>query len=417
MAQIINIEKSKYINSNIAIYTSNKLGQYSKFLDKNPIFVKYYSINSAMSRTDVGTGGISDELGPNSPIRFNKISNFPVYNIPVLNPDINYDETGFDIDLDLNDWTILPNTIKPKPGDYLIVSLPGTKDFLFRINNYRFNTIQSNDFYQIDADLKDVGVDLETSRIASQIVESYETIFENIGTDNKCFIRSDDVPAIEAIAKIFLEMRDFYYNNFFHKVSGSFVLNDNEISPGFLFYDMYINKFIMDSEIYYTNNDPASIILSCNDIEPPNMDALFSRTLLYAVLNRSSKYLSELAYYYQRDITKPLSPFVLYDLDTKGVNLLISNNVIDPSANTDGFINYYYSNDLIKAIKAAGGYQTSNYLEEVIYNYMTNVKVEILHDKLIEYMIADNLYSYMYMPLVMYIVIKYYDSYFTKIEL
>ena len=44
MARIQSVEKSKFINQNIDIYSQNKIGQYSKFLDKNPIFVTYYHI-------------------------------------------------------------------------------------------------------------------------------------------------------------------------------------------------------------------------------------------------------------------------------------------------------------------------------------------------------------------------------------
>jgi len=75
MAHLMNVEKSKYINTQISIYAENKVGQYSKFLNKNPIFVTYYSVNIVMSRTDVGTGGIQQEIGEDSPLRFNKITN------------------------------------------------------------------------------------------------------------------------------------------------------------------------------------------------------------------------------------------------------------------------------------------------------------------------------------------------------
>ena len=145
MAQILSVEKPQYINQVIDIYAKNKVGQYSKFLDKAPIYVTYYHINEAMSRADVGTGNIESELGIRSPIRFNKIKNFPIYNLPELKPDIEYDENGYDIELDCNDLVILPNTIKPRPGDYFIVSLPGMKEYLFRVTNFRYNTIQSNE--------------------------------------------------------------------------------------------------------------------------------------------------------------------------------------------------------------------------------------------------------------------------------
>jgi len=421
MARIINVEKSKYINDVIKMYADIKVGQYSKFLDKLPIFVTYFAINQAMSRADVGTGGINSELGSSSPIRYNRINNLPVYNLPELRPDVEYDETGIDIDIDLTDLTLLPGTIRPKAGDYFLVMLPGTKEFLFRVNNFRYNTIQSNDFYQFDADLKDIGTNLiEKNFGKNQIVESYETIFENIGTENKCFIRTDDVSKIEAIGKLFNEMKEFYYNNFFDTQSGSFVLKNNEDDPDYLFYDMYLNKFISESEIYYSDTGNNSLYLPCNDLAPSNMDALYSRTLLYAVLNNTTSYLANYVYYYRRDITKPLSPFVINRVFCKGVNLIIRDNEIDPSSPDyqSGFIKHYYSKELIEALKSSGDpYTTDSYLEEIIYNFLNNNRNEIDGKKLIQYMISDNLYSYMYMPLIMYIVLKYYDSYFTKIEL
>ena len=193
MARIQSVEKAKFINQNIEIYSQNKVGQYSKFLDKNPIFVTYYHICNTLTRTDTGTGGIEDEIGPKSPIKYNKILQFPMYNIPEIKPDIVWDETGYDIDLDLSDIVILPNTIKPTPGDYFLLDFPGIKQYLFRVNNFRYNTIQSNDFYTIDCDIKDIGVDLEDKRMKTNIVDEYQTVFDNIGTQDKCFVKSSDI--------------------------------------------------------------------------------------------------------------------------------------------------------------------------------------------------------------------------------
>lgn len=431
MAKIINIEKSKYINENIAIYAANKVGQYSKFLNTTPVFWTYYSINVPQSRTDVGTGGVHSEMGPNSPIRYNKINNLPIYNFPALKPDVVYDETGFNIDFDLNGMTILPGTVIPKPGDYIIGSLPSTKEYAFRVNNFAYNSIQSNDFYQIDADLKKVGTDL-ISEIKSQVVEEYETIFENIGTEDKCFIRSTDLPKIEANGKLFLEMLDFYKAMFYDDRIGSFVMKSEQNNSGYWFYDMYLEKFIMSSGIYYIENDAKSTILACNDLETSLTKAMYSRTLPYAVLNRNVSYLNDYTYYYQRGILKVLSPFIIYNIPTNGTELLINDKpfITGNSSSFDlGYTKEYYSRELILAMHYPSGiypdnttniavtYTPANYLEEIIYNYMTNKSVEITKDKLIPYMVKNDIVSYQYLPLVIYIILQYYNSYFKKTEL
>ena len=54
MAQILNVEKPQYISQMIDIYTKNKIGQYSKFLDKAPLYVTYYHINNAFFAIGIG---------------------------------------------------------------------------------------------------------------------------------------------------------------------------------------------------------------------------------------------------------------------------------------------------------------------------------------------------------------------------
>ena len=187
MPRMINVEKSQYLTQNIENFTNNKVGQYSKFIDKNPIFVTWLSINRVRTRNDVGTGGVESDVGKTSPIRFNRINGLPTYNIPELKPEPMYEENGFDISLDISDGLLLPNTVVPQVGDYLIIKLPNATELAFRVNEFRYNTIQSNDFYQYSADMKFTGKNL-INRFESQIVDEFETIFDNIGTEDKCLI-------------------------------------------------------------------------------------------------------------------------------------------------------------------------------------------------------------------------------------
>lgn len=327
MAKLIDIEKTQYINKNIQIFSEKKIGQYSKFLNKNPLFITYYHINDRMSRADIGTGGIQSELGSSSPIRFNKIKEFPIYNFPdTIRPDITFDETGYDIDIDLSDITILPNTIKPIPGDYLLLSFPGIKEFLFRVNTVRNNSIQSNDFYQVDLDIKDVGLELEEKRLQMQIVEVYQTIFDNIGTQNKCFILEEDIEKINALVKTLEFIQDNYMNNFYNKECNSFVLDNFDLCRSIL-YDPYLEKFINFSNIFYKENNESALVLTPNDILQPDFDYIFSRTLWNAVLNRTTNLLSPYAYYYVSTITKKFSPFTMYGYeDCKSVKVFLSDN-------------------------------------------------------------------------------------------
>ncbi len=440
MARLINVEKSKYINSNISIYSKNKIGQYSKFLSKNPIFVTYYHINKQMTRSDVGTGGIESELGKTSPIRFNKIETFPVYNLPELKPDITFDETGFDIDIELSDITILPNTIKPYPGDYMLVSIPNSQDVLLRVNNINYNTIQSNDFYLVDLDIKQIDADLSEFIKPGQIVDTYQTIFENIGTQDRCFIRVDDIEKLNAIVKTLNQLKDFYKDTFYNVECNSFVLYNNypcECQNETWLYDPFLETFINRSNIYYEENNEAALVLTPNDILPLNFDYQFSRTLWYAVLNRTTDYLTQYSYYYQSSIVKRFSPFKMYNYPCNSVKIEFFDDPkdTDTSGKCNDNIEYqmtqrtqcfpvsnegfgeYFDHILIEDIMN-GELSSDDYLNKIVYNYIMNIDMEIDKDILLKYTFNHTIKSFHYIPLVMYIIIKRYNEYFnTYVEL
>lgn len=440
MAKIVNIEKSKYLNENIKIYESNKVGQYSKFLDKNPIFVTWLHINSAETRSDIGTGGVNADVGINSPIRFNQINNLPTYNIPDLKPDIDYSENGYDIELDISDAVLLPNTIVPSVGDYLIITLPTTTEIALRVNTFNYNTIQSNDFYTYSADLKYTGKNL-IDKFKNQIVQEYETIFENIGTDDKCFILTKDVNVIQSIGKLFLTLRDLYYNNFFDKDTGTFVCKNNDIChDGSWFYDKYVEKFIMNTKIYYTENEATSIVLSCADLESSEAQQIYTQSLFYAVENRNKDYLASYPYFYQVDIQRRLSPFILYNINCKGVNLVLIRNKLvkgHSDAIDSGMCFEYFSHLLIDQIKnefiekevehqdeedndsefEQDDTPKLNYLEKLILQYMLNQMDDIDKNEINKFALRVDSYTYRIMPIILYIILQYYESYFKKEEL
>ena len=328
MPKIINVEKNTYLQENIKRFTSNKVNQYSKFLDQTPLFITYLSVNEILTRNDVGTGGIDADIGPNSPVRFNQINGLPAFNIPALKPEAMFDENGYDIDIEINDVSVPPNTVKPKPGDYLIIYIPNSIEVAFRVNAFNYNTIQSNDFYTFNADLKYTGKDL-LKRFEPQIVEVYETIFDNIGTQEKCFIRSTDLDKVKALGSLINELLDLYKINFYDADTGTFVSKNNtenvdSNASNAWYYDKYVSKFIMDSEIYFDQNSNDTIALAPEDITEQS-ELWYRQTLQYAVLKKDTALLGRFPYAYQVGIQMKNSIFVLYDIMCRTAYLHITN--------------------------------------------------------------------------------------------
>ena len=448
MAQIINVEKPIYIDKVINTYAKNKIGQYSKFLEKMPIYCTYYHINEVMSRGDTGTGNIESELGVRSPIRFNKLINFPLYNIPDLRPDINYDESGYDIELECNDIVILPNTIKPRSGDHFIISFPGIKEFLFRVNNFRYNTIQSNDFYLIDADIKDIGNDLELKRMTGQVIETYYTIFENIGTTDRCFVKSTDVNYLNNLSDLYYTLRDFYKNAFYINDLNSFTFGTgrwSETQREIYRYDMYLEKFINDSHIYYDNNEESSLIMVPNDVVQSDFKFKYNMTLYQAVINRNIEFLRPYEYIVTNVITMPYSIYNVMKYFGESADVfcynekpaLRSNNTICStctisSIHSDGNPQWYdldpmprctptwtladgheyFESKFLKMI-IDGCISTDDYCQLIIFNYLHNISMTIDRSKIIRH-IDKNEHTFYYLPIIIYIIGQIYQEYFKE---
>ena len=448
MAQILNVEKPQYINQIIDIYSKNKVGQYSKFLDKAPIFVTYYHINEALSREDVGTGNIESELGERSPIRFNKILNFPIYNLPELKPDISYDETGFDIELDCNDLVILPNTIKPRAGDYFIVSFPGIKEYLFRVNNFRYNTIQSNDYYMIDADVKDIGTNLESRRMVGQVEETYLTVFENIGTQDKCFVKSTDVDYLNSLSDLYYKLRDFYKNAFYVRDLNCFTYQTgkwSETGRPIYRYDMYLESFINKSHIFYDENSEESLMLTPVDVVDGSFHFTFDLTLYNAILEKSLELLRPYCYITTDVISMRYSIFNMMQYFGESVHLHCYKDTLSkqknininscgcpnsqiktgtevwhdlnpmpnctPTWSLENGIEYFDSN-FIKMI-LDGNIDTDDYCELIIFNYLHNISMKIDRKEIINHIDNDE-HCFYFLPMVIYIIGTMYKNYFVS---
>ena len=141
MALVLSSAKSHFINKMTETFLNNKLGQYSKYLDTTPTFVTYYAINQARSRADAGSGMVYELINDQSPIRYNKITDFPVYKMSQLIPNGVFDDGNYNVELEISDITVLPNTVRPRGDDFVLIEMPNSPKLLFRVNNSVFSNL------------------------------------------------------------------------------------------------------------------------------------------------------------------------------------------------------------------------------------------------------------------------------------
>lgn len=421
MAKILSVETSPYYEKQIEIYAKNKVGQYSKYLDKNPTFVEYYHINRVLSRADAGSQSVKEEIGRNSPIRFNKIKDFPIYGLSELKPDLTYDENGLDMELDLSGLIILPGTIHPTPGDYFYFKFPGMSvGILWRVTNKEFNTVQANDYYQINAEMYSTAKDTEKhssyQELQKQVVEDYTCIFDNIGTNDACIVKNDQYIQAQYLGTYITNLMNNYYEVFYHRDVGTFVgLGMWNETPTYL-YDMYLIKFMKEVDLWDIENGTDRIVaLTYDDIMPSGFEAMYRKSLWYALQKKSTQFMGKYQYYYTYECVKQSSPLLMYsDRYCESVHLKIDEKVDDYlSRRIIGGTKEYFTSDLTRGI-LEGGLKIKDERNQLIYDYLTSNDITLnlgMLDDLFFDMTSDD---YIYGPALLFILKKCYNAVFNN---
>lgn len=232
-----------------------------------PVLVTYYSLDETMTSTDLGTGTIDSELGEHSPLRFNKIMNFPVYGLRELIP-TKEELEGKLIDMNLDgEIIILPNTIKPTEYDYFTYKYDDNTIIIFHVVDFEFGTIKSNNYYKLTINLKDINSTQIEEKLDNQSVCVMESILDRFGTTERCIIKKTVFDYIKDIEKLITYLTDSYIDAFYNERYRTIYFRTS--SDKAIIYDPYLAKFISDNAIFdyqkdryilLTNHDYRSIV-------------------------------------------------------------------------------------------------------------------------------------------------------------
>lgn len=400
MGKFTNSKYTQTIESLVQATNSKINNPYYKFNDKKPTEVTYYKQNIEKSTLDPATGTNYQHVGDYSPIKFNKISGFFLYGLGRI--ELNYDVGDFGLESGeiAGDAIILPNTIKPTPGDFF--SVPYIKeDVLFKVNSVTIDTLDNgSNFYKIEYKLELVN---DTDKITKQVVENFNFVVSNIGTDFNAVITSDNYTLTTRLEEL-LETLNNLYQLFFDKGVQSFIYEYN----GCKMYDPYMIEFLIRTKIL-SYSDTYFYVHHATTVSRM-FDYDYTKTFFYAlekgelnegkVLNYAaaikiedinSLFVTRLEDYYKIDYCPP------YQYITKF-------NII--------------SEYVLKAIKEDSKYCTN--IENSIYNIWIdyfNGNLSITDDMIntiLEYPYKNDKESFYIIPITMYIIARYIEKVLMK---
>ena len=255
-----NFDEKLLVNNNIFKYEDKLNSGFTRFLETTPTYVTYYNINTIESSVDLGFSNVDKILGPQSPIRFSEVKNFPIYGMETIQLDIDEAEEGMTSSYD-GELIILPDTITPYPDDFFILEHKG-HNFLFRVTSVNYDTIKSNNFFKIQFTIKYVSPE-DSKKILEQVTEKFTCIVGNIGTEDRCIIEDEIYILLQRMQYLYKDMSERYLMFYYNKRYNAVIYYDSEDGLGI--YDRYLNAFIQKHGLFYDRDSHKALYLNNED--------------------------------------------------------------------------------------------------------------------------------------------------------
>lgn len=261
-----------------------------------PVLVRYWNLNDTISTANSGTDTTDEDIGPESPNRYNQIDNLPLYGaLRDLLPELVQNDNLLDIEIN-GEGVLLPDTIKPSTYDYFEYTFGKNKErsIIFKVNNITLSTIKNNGYYKIEFDMIDIDNSNQyRSRIERQVIKEFDVNLDTIGTNDKCILESKHLKFIQQIDAIIKDVLSQYTDLFYSEKYNAIVFQ--ELFEGdYLGYDPWLTKFLIQNNILSNNSDHPIVLVNYD--EQTGFRSKYNMTFFHAIEIRSTKYLEELRY-------------------------------------------------------------------------------------------------------------------------
>ena len=247
--------------------------------DKKPTIVTYYNINKEATTLDPGSKLSYDNIGKNSPIRYNKIDDFMLYGFTRIELNTENDEFGLEADKVSGECYILPNTIKPTEGDYFEVDHITDSTWLFIVTDIQQDTLENgSNVYKITYKLEYVDHD----RLLSQVVGSYRMIEKREGTNIAKVVENTKYERAKIMDEIAVKLKTTFNELFYNPYVQTFIYMD---ITDWRIYDEFMIEFLIRNKILDNGND--SYIHVMHQLQPHQTFSIDYENTLYRAFSSS----------------------------------------------------------------------------------------------------------------------------------
>ena len=179
MGQVVtSAEMRRVVDANLQSYIEQGTQHYARLFGKSPTFVTYYAQDPDASMVDVNLGGAIQLVGPESPIRYQVIHDFPIYGVSEADVSSAYEELQGIVSSNIRgEAYCLPGTIEPNENDFFVIDHLKTK-LVFRALTTNPDRIEGRSFFKIEYALDPS----DPLALARQVDKSFTFELSTVGT-------------------------------------------------------------------------------------------------------------------------------------------------------------------------------------------------------------------------------------------
>lgn len=281
MGKILNTVYHESVEKVTELYNDLVNNPFYTLNDKKPTICTYYNINKDYSSLDSGSKLYMDNIGSESPLRYNRIYDFIIYGFNKI--EINNDNGDFGLETDKieGDCYILPNLIVPTEGDYFEVSHIKDSTWLFIVKDVQQDTLQNgSNAYKVSYRLEyEDNIDIQ-----DRIVYNFRMIDYKDGTNISKIIRCEDFDIAKLMDDKAVMLKQYYQDLFYNDKVQTFIYLD---STEYRTYDPYMIEFLIRNKILDNGTD--SYIHVDHKLFTPRTFFLDYNNTIFMIFERNKK--------------------------------------------------------------------------------------------------------------------------------
>ena len=243
MGQVIDtVEMRRVVDGNLRSYLEQVTGSYSRLFGRSPTFVKYFSQDLATSGSDINLGGAIEIIGPESPLRYKVVYDFPIYGVSEADVSRAYDELQGVVSANIGgDASVLPGTLEPLENDFFVIEYLETP-LLFRVRSVNPDRIEGRTYSKLEYFLDPHHPD----DLLRQITGEYAFELANVGTDSLPIVEYSVALLLREMEVVEEHHRVAYWRAFYDRGSGVALLRSGYDRP---VHDRGVDLFISRNQL------------------------------------------------------------------------------------------------------------------------------------------------------------------------